>query len=259
MKGDRWRFDYLLCIAALLDVVTFWIEATAKDFWTLAMAFIIGGQTMQAIVFGYCLQTLPLYYVQQYQLKFIQFYLIGALIGPATGGILSHFFSFRLVFYIAAMLASILFIFCMIRIRGTRDIIFAKQLEFESLYYETIDIQEKLKNKIKISETKKAAEEAYKGLITDDMKWLVSNDYKFPCLISKTKILRNTISPSSVEHTHESEKPLGLFEQLKTVFGQFTKYRLFVMMSFIIMQAIAQMGETSIVTWFTVCNFVLCV
>ena len=170
MKGDRWRFDYLLCIAALLDVVTFWIEATAKDFWTLAMAFIIGGQTMQAIVFGYCLQTLPLYYVQQYQLKFIQFYLIGALIGPATGGILSHFFSFRLVFYIAAMLASILFIFCMIRIRGTRDIIFAKQLEFESLYYETIDIQEKLKNKIKISETKKAAEEAYKGLITDDMK-----------------------------------------------------------------------------------------
>ena len=63
------------------------------------------------------------------------------------------------------------------------SLIFAKQLQFERLYDETIDIQEQLKTNIKINETKKTAEEAYKGLITDDMKWFVSNlnDYKFPC------------------------------------------------------------------------------
>ena len=35
--GDQWRFDYLLCFAAFLDVITFWLEATATNFITLAV------------------------------------------------------------------------------------------------------------------------------------------------------------------------------------------------------------------------------
>ena len=53
LLSDYWRFDNLICIVALLDVITFWIQATTISFTTLAIVYIIGSQPILTILFAY--------------------------------------------------------------------------------------------------------------------------------------------------------------------------------------------------------------
>ena len=48
--GDYWRFDILLIIASIFDVITFWIEATTDNYIILSIAYVIGGQPIQELL-----------------------------------------------------------------------------------------------------------------------------------------------------------------------------------------------------------------
>lgn len=269
--GDMWRFDYLLCIAALCDVITFWIEATATQFTTLAIAYIIGGQAVQSIVFGYLIKMLPVYHAQQYQLAFTQAYIVGALLGPITGGIISYYWSYRMVFMTSAVLATILFLFCIVFIRGTHDKLLALQMPFVSLYNDTIEIQKELKQQLReldnenstsnsIGDGKTLNIDVYDEEITDELKWLISDDYKFPTLLSISKL---TLMDSDENKDDYDDEVLSVeieqfanknnvFDGIFDAFRSLSKHRIFLLVMISIAQAIALSSETSMATWFTV-------
>ena len=84
--GDRWRFDYLLIIAAIFDVITFFVEATTTYFVVLAIAYAIGGQPFQAIGQSWKIKCLPTYYAQQFKTQLLSLYTLGYIVGPILGG-----------------------------------------------------------------------------------------------------------------------------------------------------------------------------
>ena len=69
--GDHWRLDHLFFIVAALDIITFFLEATAQSFMQLAIAYAIGGQPFAAIDQSCFLKTLPKYYAQQFQARHV--------------------------------------------------------------------------------------------------------------------------------------------------------------------------------------------
>ena len=77
--GDYWYFDHLLIIASMLDVLTFWIEATTDKFYILAIAYVLGGQPMNALIFGYSTKMLPKYHSKRFQASWKQLYTFGYL------------------------------------------------------------------------------------------------------------------------------------------------------------------------------------
>lgn len=87
MVGNKWRFDALIIMAAISDVITFWIEATASNFWVLVIAYGIGGQPFIAIGLSWNLKMFPTYHAKQFRALLSQCYYAGIIIGPIIGGL----------------------------------------------------------------------------------------------------------------------------------------------------------------------------
>ena len=132
--GDKWRFDYLLVVATLLDVITFYIEATTTSFYALCLAYGLGGQPLNAIVISMISKLLPIDNAKQIFGIWIQFYTLGVITGPIAGGIISHFFSYHTVFYVSAIIASILSIYVFIFLRNFEYKIITQQSDLRSYY-----------------------------------------------------------------------------------------------------------------------------
>lgn len=134
--GDKWnRFDILLCIAALSDIIFFWLEATADSFVVLAIAYTIGGQPIQSIVFGWSVKTLPSYYSKNFQTQWYQVYLIGLLLGPIIGGIIGYYVNYRSVFIVSAVFAMIIFILLIYKVAGKQERIVEMENIIINQYY----------------------------------------------------------------------------------------------------------------------------
>ena len=284
--GDNWRFDYLLCIAAWADVITFWIEATATHFTTLATVYIIGGQAIQAIVYGFIVKSLPIYYATQYQIAFAQTYVTGTLLGPLIGGLLSYYLSYRAVFITSAVLASIIFVFCMIFIRGNHDKIVEIQAPFESLYLheEVINVQSQLKQEIQTrnldvqftnddddddgNDANINDDENHSRKLGKELKWLISDDYKFPIWVSKHKQRLKKHQFINIDDNSNTKLNLnssGLNYNLDIDidnnddddhsylnFSGLSKYRIFLILTIVFGQSTALASETAVTTWYAV-------
>ena len=192
----------------MLDVITFWIEATATSFTTLAIAYVIGGQPLQAIIGGYGIKMLPLYYSQRYQIEFVQYYLLGVLIAPLLGGVIAYYSSYRSVFVVSSIVASVLFVYCLLRIAGINTELVNKEKPFKELYYNSNDAKQFIqsynesKSKSKINNTNdnninaNAMEPAFlQSKVANELRYLISNDYKFPMCIETDE---NSINDTKV-------------------------------------------------------------
>ena len=132
--ADSWRFDYLFLFATLLDVITFWFEATANSFKMLAIAYIIGGQTIQTIVYGYSSKFLPVINCKVFQSDWMQLYAIGQLIGPVLGGFVAGFTTYRAVFYTSAITSVVLFVFGVLTVGGSHKKMLQEQTSLVPYY-----------------------------------------------------------------------------------------------------------------------------
>ena len=119
--GDDWQFDHLFVIAAISDVITFLIEASAVDFTMLAVPYVVGGQPIQAIIVGYIHTFVSTADGKQLQLKYGQLYTVGLTFGVAFGGILAYYISYRAVFYCAFIMATLLTIHVFIFVANTQS------------------------------------------------------------------------------------------------------------------------------------------
>ena len=283
--GDAWRFDYLLCITVVIYMLTFWIEAASSEFWVFGVAYLIGGQQIQALVTGFLIKILPLYYAKEFQFVFSQFFILGALFGPVLGGIISYFISYRAVFLLCASVMTILSIGCLVYIRGISQQVNIIQMQFEQLYNDpdTIKTQLELKkvlqnfnfnfnsnfnsnsnsNSAGYSEERHASsedisklEKMYQGQITDDIKWLISNDYKFPMLLHQNKTTTTTTATTTTSNNDDNiddddDSSRSKYNFLK-LFGNVSKYRALLLILISLMQAISQSNQSTFATWFTV-------
>ena len=114
--GDKWRFDYLIIIASIIDVIAFFIEASCQEFLLFSIGYIIGGQPIQSLMIGFINKLLPIYDAKQSQILLIQCYFFGYSIGPITGGIVSYYTNYNIVFYLSAIIATFLFQYLLVYI-----------------------------------------------------------------------------------------------------------------------------------------------
>lgn len=155
--GDRWRFDYLLVIAALLDVLTFWIEATTESFVVLSVVYALGGQPFQSIYRSWTIKSLPMYDSKKLLLKIDQVFAIGYLGGPVIGGIIAYYTSYRAVFYAAATFGTLLCVYVCFYFFNTQEKLNQRQLTMGPVY-ESVD----------------------RGVPANGKNWVLSKDYRFP-------------------------------------------------------------------------------
>lgn len=164
--GDRFRFDILLLMAGVLDVLTFFMEAKASNFVILAVAYAIGGQPFEAIVHGWNIKMQPLFYAQKFQARFLQCYTLGYLAGPVLGGIIAYFFSYRTVFYVSAVLGAVLLVYQVVMgLFRVEPIMLDKIANISAECYSTAD-----HDQVEIQQTLE---------LEENHKWIISKDYRF--------------------------------------------------------------------------------
>ena len=176
--GDDWRFDNLIVIAALIDVITFWLEAFTPSFILLAIVYSLGGQPLQVLIQGYLLKLLPIANARKEQTTYLLFYNIGYLLGPAIGGIVAAYTSYRAVFYIAGIISSLCFIYCLINVLNKQTNIIKKQFDFRQLY---------INHPIALDIDKEATATATAtATSTQTAKILLSNEHRFPLVLAES-------------------------------------------------------------------------
>ena len=106
--------------------------------------YVAGGQAIEAIVLGYIVKILPTHYARQEQMKFVEAYVVGALIGPVISGVISYFSSYRLVFIISAIFATLLFVYSIIFIAGKHTKLLNCQLSLGSLYIQYSQVEKEI-------------------------------------------------------------------------------------------------------------------
>ena len=169
--ADKWRVDYLLIIASIFDVITFWMEATAPIFIVLAIAYSIGGQPFSVIALSFNLKLIPTYYAQQIRGKMLQMYAVSSIIGPVIGGIICYFYDYRTVFYCSATISIFLFVYTIIFFFNVEKALLNEQLAMKEHY-------DKVANWINTHNNK----------IEDKYKWIISRDYRFPVCLENEKV-----------------------------------------------------------------------
>ena len=212
--GDRWRIDYLLIIASILDVITYWMEATAPVFLVLAIGYSIGGQPFTAIACSFNLKLIPTYYAQQIRGKLLQVYAVSTILGPVFGGIIANFYGYRTVFYLSAIISVVSFVYTSISFYNVEEALLKEQLTMKQHYSNrciiinnnitntnngkkgsnyNINVISALGVRTRSSNSISGGDsDRDKPVATGDaemeekFKWIISNDYRFPvCLEDK--------------------------------------------------------------------------
>ena len=177
--GDQWRIDYLMIIASIFDVITFWLEATASGFIVLAICYSIGGQPFSVIGYSFNLKLLPSYHAQQIRGKMLQVMATAEILGPILGGIISYFYSYRTVFYCSAIISVCLLVYTSIVFSNVEKKILNEQLTMKQVY--TSDDIDMYKHKYNYNLR-------MIDKMEDKFKWIISNDYRFPVCLETNKV-----------------------------------------------------------------------
>lgn len=222
--ADAWCFDYLFCIATICDVITFWIEATATKFLILAIAYIVGGQVIQTLIYGYSSKYLPVFYTKQFQTEWMQLYTIGQLIGPIIGGILAYVIDYRAVFYTSAIISIILSIVSIVFIAGTQDKQDKKQDALTQVAVSYLD-----DNNPNDNDNTQNVEKN-----TNIDKLIFSDEYKFPLVALK------------LDYHHD--KDISMHDNV----NQDNWYKFNLILTFVIIFSISlmMMSETALCMWY---------
>ena len=202
--GNKWRFDILLIIGTILDVITFGMEATAVNFYMLVVAYAVGAQPFQTLMQSWILNMYPTYYAKIYRTKIIQYLIIGGLLGTIIGGVIADYFSLQSVFYVSWIMSMVLLVVSF-SIYNKEKTIQKKQLTMIDYYnmannskthlndYENIENEG---NKDNIDNNDKSIDNIPNNIIAlsaimknenvnDDLKWIYSDKFRFPiCLLS---------------------------------------------------------------------------
>lgn len=136
--GNYWRYDFIIIIFALCDVLTFWMEALCTNYGTLAVAFIFGEQPISGLIFGAIGKLLPIYNAKQVTNTFLQYVGIFLVFGIATGGIVAYFINYRTAYIIAATIASCdcVYICLLLKFTGTQYEHTQNQLTMKPYYWQ---------------------------------------------------------------------------------------------------------------------------
>lgn len=212
--GDKWRFDYLLIIAALSDVITFFVEATATQYYQLAIAYVVGDQPGQSILVGYINKMLPIYDAKSVNITFQTYWIVGFVLGPVCGGIIAYFTSYRTVFYVSAIIASILLIYSLVFVLNSQTQIVSSQLA--------------LKQRILDADQDILYQQEESPLL-DQLKESVGSDHILP-------YCDNNNGKESKDTSMNTKLP---------------KYHWFVLGLLMFMQGVGLGAETCLITWFT--------
>ena len=190
--ADKWRFDHLIIIATMLDVITFWIEATTNSMIILGIVYALGGQPIQSLVFGMLNRLLPVYYSQRIATIYGMLTVLGVTIGPITGGIIVYVTNenYRAVFVVSAIIATILFVYALIFIANKEKRMQDKQIFIIETIYNNYPIPNTINSSrrnnignggnIDTSTSSNVANNGnYNDDTGDDKKWLTSRNYRF--------------------------------------------------------------------------------
>ena len=201
VAGNQWRFDVLIFIATLMDVITFWLEATTNNFWVLVIAYAVGGQPFLGIGLAWNIKMLPTYDNKQFRTRVSQSYYIGVITGPIIGGILSSVFSYRFVFYGAAVISIILTMLVVKWFWNIESKILEMQMEMTPIYNMIDD-----NPPMDISEV-------------NTPKWAVSDHHRFPICL-KNGIRNGNHNNGSWDESSDIKKyEMGLVVGLMIVAG----------------------------------------
>lgn len=146
--GDQWRYDHLLLVALVLDVVTYFITASTNSIELLAIFEICGTQPSQIIYEAWLGKLLPANNTRQHLTTFVQYNVIGYMLGPITGGIIAHYATYRNAFYVSAAVSCVLLVYGVIYFRNVEGKLVEKQSELKEYYASSIisDVNKQLKS-----------------------------------------------------------------------------------------------------------------
>ena len=201
--GDRWRFDYMFILASILDVITFFIEASTTNINILLIAYVLGAQPSNAIVNGFANHHLPITYQKNNYAITVSLYLIGIVTGPIVGGIIGIYFGYRSVFYIAAITGLILFVYVLYHFWNVEQTIKDKQLSMKKYYDKKMVYNDKQNvistrnNSDEIDENQELAmnthelaelkEQLSVELLDEHARWIISDEFRFPICLQKAQ------------------------------------------------------------------------
>lgn len=243
--GDRWRFDYLLFIAAIFDIITFWIEATATNIYTLGIAYVVGGQPFVAIISSWNLKMNQLYYAKQYTSTMLAAAQIGALFGASLGSIIADYFGYRLVFYIGACLACVQCVYCVIFFWDCQTKMHQETLSLKEYYdkypiavVSNINNNNSTKDNTNNSNNKDNHIKTV-SMLSENVRWKISKDYRFP---------GGMINESFSDTDIQEKKQATVWQRLLKI----NKYTLFLIGSFYFVSAAIFSTEAAILTYYSV-------
>ena len=235
LLGDKWRFDHLLLIAAIIDVITFSIESISINFYIFSIAYIIGGQPMQSILIGFINKMLPIYDIKGAQMLLVQFYWLGYAVGPTFGGIIAYFIGYRAVFYITSGMGAVLLIYLTLYIvilGNSQTKLTNMQIDLSNKLLKLDKIGEKNSNNNTQSLNSNVHQKYFDYLGRDHIMPILQNDFnnkKDHSAESRKNKERNTKS------SKESNRP----------------YRMLALITIMAMQGFILSAETGLTTYYT--------
>ena len=182
--GSKWRFDHLLIIATIFDIICFAMEATAINIWMLGIAFTVGAQPFQAIVGTWILKYNSPYYAKRQQARNLICWTCGLILGPIIGGIISDWYTYRTVFYVSLIFACLLFCIVFYLVNNIEPDMKRRELEMKPLYdYFSLqsippmrDDRNRTRNNIMYSDTR------------INERWKIWKEYRFPICVHPNKV-----------------------------------------------------------------------
>ena len=195
--GDKYVFDCLFIFAATSDVITFFIEATATNYTSLAIAYIVGGMPFEALCTMYNIKMHPIYNAKQFVARFSQYFIIGKLLGYLCGGIIAYYYSYRLVFYISAFLALILFFLTIAVFFNVESKLIEKELEMKE-YYDIVD-SGNYNSSLIIDK-----QDCING-VNINIEWIKDRKYRFPICLTRRRRRRTTTDNEDDDNNYSDD------------------------------------------------------
>ena len=246
--GDKWRFDYLLLIASIIDVITFFIESISINFYVFSIAYIIGGQPMQSILIGFINKMLPIYNIKEAQMLLVQFYWFGYAVGPIFGGIIAYFIGYRAVFYISSGMGAVLLIyltFYIIILGNSQTKLTHMQMDLSNKLFKLEKIEENNNNNNETQSLRAQNSDSDKSQIYFDF---LGHDHIMPLLLTdfnkkKDQCLENSKnsknSSANNKKSGKNSKDSGRFARMSAL------------ITIMAMQGFILSAETGLTTYYT--------
>ena len=179
--GDSWkRFDHLIVICCIIDVICYSFQAFAPSFLIFSIFYILGTMPLVTIVNGYVTYMLPIYNAKNVIGITYQLSTIFILISPIIGALIGYYISYQMTFCLVSILSFLCLIYCLFIIFNKQNDLELMQLSMIDTHYKHYNLSNDNINNINNNEELK--------LDSKNIQWLYDKEFRFPlCLLKQEK------------------------------------------------------------------------